>query len=116
MHLDDAFHFPFREVGQRYIIAKEEGKARIIILKIKAFPHPFGELIDKAEHALIRTVALPVHQIGVKGEAQILIFILFDPDLPVFSPRAAQREGQPSLGGIKLIIEDIDNLMAVDLH
>ena len=61
-------------------------------------------------------MALPVHQIGVKGEAQILIFILFDPDLPVFSPRAAQREGQPSLGGIKLIIEDIDNLMAVDLH
>ena len=48
MHLDDAFHFPFREVGQRYIIAKEEGKARIIILKIKDLPQPFGELIDKA--------------------------------------------------------------------
>lgn len=40
MHFYNALDFVLGNIGEGYIIAEKKGKARVVILKIKAFAQP----------------------------------------------------------------------------
>ena len=62
-----------RQVGERDIIAEQKGQSAVVILEIQALTHPPGELIDKAEDALIAAGLLLIHQISIEFQSQLLI-------------------------------------------
>ena len=65
-------------VGQGDVIALQERKPGVVVLKVQIFPHALRHLIDKAENAFVVTVTVFAHQTVFKFDAQILIKILFD--------------------------------------
>ena len=76
MHLNDAVDLPLAEVGKCDIVAKQEGEPLIIILEIQGLPHTRGELVDKAEHAVVGTAVFFVAEISFKIAAERFILRL----------------------------------------
>ena len=114
MHFDNAVNFMFTEIGQGDIISKKEGKAGVVVLKIQAFPHPFGKLVDKAENTLIPAGVLFIHEIGFKLQPQGLILPLADEHRALFSLLVLHGHGQAGIGLIKAVIQHIHNGAAVN--
>ena len=77
MHFYNALDLMLGNIGEGYIIAEKKGKARVIILKIKAFAQPGRQLIYKAKNALIAAGMLLIHKISFKFKPKLLIFPLF---------------------------------------
>ena len=78
MHIDDPLDLMLRQVGQRDIVAEQEGKAAVVILKIETVPHAGRHLINKTEHALVTTGMLAIHEVGLKFEAKLFLFVFPD--------------------------------------
>ena len=113
VHFDYTANFVFRQIGQGHVIAKQEGKAGIIILKIKAFPQALRKLVNKAKYAFVFAAVLPIHQIGFKFQADFLIFRLFQRNRTAFSPVVFQLQDQSCIQLVKAVIQHIHNLIAV---
>src|SRR5439155_770002 len=52
--LDDALERRLVEIGERDVVAVEERQPEVVVLDVEAPPHPLRELVDEAEHALVR--------------------------------------------------------------
>ena len=61
MHLYNAVNLVFGNVGEGNIITEKEGKAGIIVLKIKTASQSFRQLVDKAENALVSAGMFLIH-------------------------------------------------------
>src|SRR5581483_7038068 len=51
--LQDALDLALREVGQRDVVAVQEGEAVVVVLDVEALAEPSRQLVDEAEHALV---------------------------------------------------------------
>ena len=78
VHFYNALDFVLGNIGKGYIIAEKKGKARVIVLKIKAFAHSGRQLVYKAENALIAAGVLLIHKVGFKFKPQLIVFPFFN--------------------------------------
>ena len=114
MHLDNAVYLTFLQIRQRYIVSKQERQTRIIILEVKAFSHPFGQLVDKAENTSVGTRMLLVHQICFKFQPDGFILSFSNLNGPFFPNLILQNNRQMPVRLIKPIIQNITYLIAID--
>ena len=114
-HLQDAVHFPVVNVRERNVVAEQEREPVVIILKVEGFPHPLGQLVDKAEDTLVPAGALLVHQIGGKLQAQRGVLGLDQLQLIGLSP-SCQAQAQLPLRLEKPVIQHVHNVVAIDAH
>ena len=113
VHFDDAGDVLIGHIGEGDIAAEQEAHAAVVILKVERFPHPTGELVDKAEHAFIGAVVLAIHEVIGEFQPQLVIFRLFDLEgeglaLPL------HRDGEGGIDHIKAVIQDVMDEIAVD--
>ena len=113
VHFDDAGDVLIGHIGEGDIAAEQEAHAAVVILKVERFPHPAGELVDKAEHAFIGAVVLAIHEVIGEFQPQLVIFRLFDMEgeglaLPL------HRDGEGGIDHIKAVIQHIVDEIAVD--
>ena len=114
VQLDNPLDIPVLQVGQGDVVAEEEGHAGIIVLEVEGGAHPLGHLVNKAEDAVVFAAVLLVHQVGFKGQTQLLILLLAD---MIGFRLAGGSQGiqlQEGVNHIKAIIQDIVYLIAVD--
>ena len=112
-HVYDAPDLFLFQVRQGDVIAEQEGKAGIVVLEIKAFPHPLGKLVDEAEDAVVAAASLLVHQVGFKLQTYVLVFLLAHQHRAHLRP-LLHRQAQLSLQGVKLIVEHVGNSVPID--
>ena len=115
VHLEDAVHLPVVDVGQRDVVAKQEGEPVVVVFKVQRLPHAGGQLVDKAEYALVPAGALLVHKVRLKLQAQLGVLGLDQLHL-VALPAPPQGEPQLPLGFEKAVVQHIDDFVAVDGH
>lgn len=77
MAFDDALNLPVAVVGHGDIVAHNKGEPPVVVLDIEGFAQSFGQLLHKAEHAVVAALPRTAHQAGLKVQAQPLIGILF---------------------------------------
>ena len=112
VHLDDAVDLMVLHVGHGDVVAKQERKALIIILKIKALPHPRRELVDEAEHAVVGAGMLLVAQIGGKIAAKGAALGALDVPLPD-AVRHPCFQVKAFAVGIKIIVQRVVQLVLI---
>ena len=113
VHFDDAGNILVGHVGEGDIAAEQKAHAAVVILEVQRFPHPLRELIDKAEDAFIGAAVLPVHQVILKLQSQLVIFRLADGKTEgFFAPQ--HLDAQAGIDHIKAVIQDIPDNVAVD--
>ena len=114
--VDDPLDLPLGEVGQGEVIPHEKAEPRVVILEIQALPHPLGHLVHKAENAVVSAGAGPVHEIGLKLQAQVLALLLADMHSAAAAVRLLERQDQPWIIGVKFIVQHVHHRLAVDLQ
>ena len=113
VHLNDAVDLPVGEVGQRDVVAEQEGQPLIVILEIQALPHTGGQLVDEAEHAMVVAAVLFVPQIGLKVAAERLIPVFFHRQIGL-NAVPADRQREPGGGAVKLVVQRVPQGFAVN--
>ena len=106
VHFNNAVDLVLRNVGQGDIVAEQKGHSRIVILEVKTFAQAFGQLVYKAEDALVAATLLLVHQVGIKIKADILPILLTDSN-STFLSVAKQAKLQPFIHDMKAVIEHV---------
>ena len=110
---DDPFDLPFGQVRQGDIISQQEAETGIVVLKIHGFAHALGELVDEAEHAVVGAGAGRVHQIALKLQPQIAALRFVDGHFMLAAVRPAQPDAEPAVIGVELVIQYVDDFIAV---
>ena len=113
VHFDDAGNILITHVGEGDIAAEQKAHAAVVIFEVEGFPHTLGKLIDKAEHAFIGAVVLPIHEIIGKFQTQLVIFRLFNVEgeelvLPL------HLDGEGGVDHVEAVIQHVANDIAVD--
>ena len=103
-------------ICQCHIIALQKGKAGVVILKIKGFPHPLWHLINKAEHAVIAAGPILIHQALFKFNPQILVILFFNLKLPLFSVRLFNQQDYFFIMDEEMIVKYILHYVSIDLQ
>ena len=114
MQGDDALHLARGEVRERDIVAEEEAQARVVVLEIHGFAHTARELVNEAEHAGIRAGARLIHKIALKIEAEVAALALLHIQLILAAVRSFQADLQRLVIREELVIEHVEDLVAVD--
>ena len=107
VHADDPVRVLVAEIGHGDVIAQQEGKARVVILKIKAFAHPLRKLVDKAKDASVGAALLGVHQISFELQPQVLSLPLADGNGALAPPGVPHPERDMGVVGIKFVIHHV---------
>jgi hypothetical protein len=111
--LGQAIPVVFGEVGESYVIAKEEGIAIIVVFYVKGTPHPPRHPLEEAEFAAIVTKAKPIESRLSELDAQLLIVAsLYLVDDPLSAPSYDQF--QLLLSPVEAAINDVTQDMAID--
>ncbi len=112
-HLDNPADILLGEVGEGDIAAKQEGHTAVVVLYIEGIPQPPGQLVHKAEDALVAAGVLPVHQVGFKLQPQVVVLPLAHRD---GKGRPVPPEGklQAAIGHIKAVVQHVPDGLAVD--
>ena len=116
MHVENPLHFPLAQIGQGDIISKKEGQAGIVVFKIQAFAHPFGQLVDKTENAPVTAGALPIHQIRLELQPDGIVLALSQGNRPLFSLLTAQQQMEVRFRLIKAEIQNVRDFMPIHGH
>ena len=112
--LADALQLPLGEVRERYIAAREERKARVVVLEVQRPAQAARELVYEAEKAVVGAAPGLVHEVFLKIEAQVLALALAELHLVLLpGPRRAQAERQPRLVGPVAVVQHVLDLVAV---
>ena len=114
VHLNYPVDIALTQIGQRNIISKQKGKARVIVFKIERLPHAGRKLVDKTEHALVPAGMLLIHQIGCKFKPDRFILPFTQMQRPHSALRVFDRQGQMRIGLIKPVVEHIINFVFID--
>ena len=113
VHLEDAVDLTVGEVGQRDIVAEQKGKPLVIVFKVQRFPHAGRQLVDKAEHAVVRAAVFFVPEVGLEIAAERLIlpfFYLQGTALAVL----AEFQRKTRRRCIELVVQRVAQRVAVD--
>ena len=92
MIADDPVDIGILHIGERHIIhiiSLQKTEPRVIVLKIKRFPHPFRHLVDEAENTTVAAVAVIIHERALELYSEIFPGLFLDLKqrlLPVFLP------------------------------
>ena len=114
VQVHNPLELPSGQIGQCDIITHQEGQPGVVVLEIERLPHAGGHLVHKAENTAIGTGTGPVHQIGLKIEAQVLPFRLPHPDGALPAVFLFQFQDQPGVIGMKFIVQHVHDGVAVD--
>ena len=114
-HLDDPLHIGVAEVGKGDVIAHQERQAGVVILEIQALAHTLGQLIDEAKDALVGAALLPIHQVGLKIQAQVFALGLFNDQLHLLTV-PFQHQFYLAVVAVKFIIQHVADDVTVDAH
>ena len=112
VHFDDAVNVAVMQVGQRDIVAVQKGKAAVIVFEIKGGTEPFGQLVDKAENALVGTGVLFVHQGRFKVQPDVVIRAFVNGN-GVRRAVPCEFYGHALIGKIKAIVQHVGDFIAV---
>ena len=110
---DDALKFAVGDVGEGHVIAHHQAHAPVVVLEAQRGPRVLGELIDKAEHALVTAKAHAGHQRLGKVQPQRLVFFLFDIVFR-FHAGPARQQAHAAFGAEGLVIEKVNDCLAAD--
>ena len=113
MESDDPPNIVFAHVGQRHIVALEEGQPGIIVLKIQRIPHPRRHLVDEAENALVPAGTVFIHQPLFKFQPQVFVNLLLYLQLPLLAVRLLDQQQDLLFFYIITIIKYILDLLSV---
>ena len=110
---DHPLEVGLREPGQRCEISVEERQAEIVVLEVQAAPHPFRELMDETERAMVVAGLHPVEDRVRELEPERRAFRLAHHELPF---EAAPADFEVDLGavGVQLVRDHVAELLAVD--
>jgi hypothetical protein len=72
-----------------------------------------GELIDKAENALIAAGLLFIHQIGFELQTDVIVFFFLNLDGNQIGA-SMQKKGEVPIYQIKAIVQYVGNIVSVD--
>ena len=114
--IDNFLQIMFAHIGKCQIISLKERKTGIIILKVKSIPHAFGQLVDKAEHALISAGTVIIHQTVFKFHSQIVFIFFFNLQFPLFAIRLADHNEHFFFIHQVPIVKDIFRFLSVDRY
>ena len=114
MQGDDAIDLARGEVRERDIIAEEKAQARVVVLEIHCFAHTARELVNEAEHAGVRAGARLIHKVALKIEAEVAALVLLYIQLILAAVRPSQADLQRLVIREELVIEHVEDLVAVD--
>ena len=114
-HLQNAVDLPVVDIGEGDVVAEQEGEPVVVVLEIEGLPHAFGQLVDKAEHTLVPAGALPVHEVGLKFQAQAGVL-----GLGQVYGEGLSRPGEPDPQFLlcleKAVVQHVHDLVAVEGH
>ena len=113
MQVAYALYLTVGKVRHGDIVSQKEAKACVIVLEIHRAAHTLGQLVDKAEHAVVCTAAGLVHEVGLKLKPEILPLGLSHIH-GVLQP-LGRAHGDADLGVVaeELVVEHINDLLAV---
>jgi hypothetical protein len=100
-------------IGKGYEVPPEKGVTVIVILDIKALPHPRRQLIDEAKGTTVPTKAQAIEDHLLEIEAQLLPIRSTEPTSSNLAP-SPDHKLQLFLGRIEPEIDDIPQLVAID--
>src|SRR5262249_50136108 len=110
--LDDPLERGLVEIAQRDVVAVQERQPEVVILHVEAPPHALRELVDEAEHALVRARrdVARARRRQLEPEAR---------SAPLEAPgrrgaAALDRQGQSLVAGVELEIDRVAKRVTVD--
>ena len=115
VQVDDPLSLPFREIGQRGIVAQQKAEPLVIVLDIQGRPHIGRHLIHEAEQTVVGAPVHLVHQVGGKIQSQILPLRLADrnrADMTV----TLKTQHRLRIIAVKPVVQHVHDLVAVDLQ
>ena len=110
---DDALEVGFGEAGQRGEVAVQERQPVVVVLEVEGAPHPFRQLVDEAERAVVVTRPHPVEHRARELDAERLPRSLLHREVPL-EPAATQLELDERLVGLELVPDDVAHRLAVE--
>lgn len=113
VQIDYALYLALGEISKRDVISQQEAQSRIVVFKVHCLAHTLGELVDKAEHTVIRAASRIVHEILGKLQAEITSLRLLHTHDMLRTVGSAQRYVQHGVIGEILIVEHIVDHISV---
>ena len=110
---DNPLNILILHIRQRDIVALQERKSGIIVLKIQCLTHARRHLVDETEDALIPAGTIIAHQTIFKGNPQILILI-YDIQFPLLAVLLADQQRNLLTVYLIFIIKNILYLISID--
>ena len=112
LHLDYSVDILLGQVRQRYIVAHQEGKSRVVVLEVQRVAHSLRKLVYEAEHALVAAGVLLVHQVGLELEPYVGVLVLLYRYL-LEVRTAVDEQSYLLLGETETVIEDVVYVVTV---
>ena len=116
MQGDDALHLAVGEVCERDVVSEKKAQSRVVVLKIHGFAHAAGQLVNEAEDTGISAGARRVHEVAFKVQPQVAALGFLDMQRIARPVRPLQDHFEFPVIGEELVIEHVEDLIAVDGH
>ena len=116
VQVDDALNLSLREIGERDVVAQKKAKTRVVVFEIHRRAHAGRQLVDEAENTVVGAGARAVHQIALELQPQVAALGLSHADAVLRAVGAPQHDRKRAVVSEKLIVEHIDDPIAVDRH
>ena len=76
VHLDNSVYLCVGDVCKCDVVAKQEGKSRVVVFEIKCVAQTFWHLVDKAENTLVFARTLRVHKESFGFDTKVVVLAL----------------------------------------
>ena len=113
MQVAYALNLTVGKVRHGDVITQKKAQACVVVLEIHRAAHALGQLIDKAEHAVVCAAAGLVHEVGLKLEPEILSLGLRHMHGVLEPLGRAHGDADLRVVAEELVVEHIDDLLAV---